>query len=77
MSDNPDHKKTEASCALNIYLYVIMDVLLNIKDGRFVSALYEYSPKRQSTVGRQVAEKTIFIFDMLEMLHVFRPITVQ
>ena len=33
-------KKVEAAGALNAYLYVSMDAELNIKDGRFVSALY-------------------------------------
>lgn len=33
-------KLGEASHALNIYLYVLMDAQLNIEDGRFVSALY-------------------------------------
>ena len=33
-------KKAETAGALNIYLYVLMDVQLNIEDGRFVSALY-------------------------------------
>ena len=31
-------KKAEATRALNIYLFVVMDAQLNIKDGRFVSA---------------------------------------
>ena len=33
-------KKTEAAGALNIYLFVVVDVQPNIKDGRFVSATY-------------------------------------
>ena len=33
-------KKAEATGALNIYLYVIMDAQLNVEDGSFVSALY-------------------------------------
>jgi len=33
-------KTAEAAGALNIYLYVIMDAQLNIKDGRFIAALY-------------------------------------
>ena len=33
-------KKAEAAGALNIYLFVVMDVQLNIEDGRFVSAAY-------------------------------------
>ena len=33
-------KTAEATGALNIYLYVIMDAQLNIEDGRFVSAAY-------------------------------------
>ena len=33
-------KTAEAAGALNIYLYVLMDAQLNIKDSRFVSALY-------------------------------------
>ena len=33
-------KKAEAAGTLNIYLYVLMDAQLDIKDGRFVSALY-------------------------------------
>ena len=32
--------KAEATGALNIYLFVVMDAQLNIKDGRFVSAAY-------------------------------------
>ena len=31
-------KKEEATGALNIYLFVVMDAQLNIEDGRFVSA---------------------------------------
>ena len=33
-------KKAEATGALNIYLFVVMDAQLNIEDGRFVSAAY-------------------------------------
>ena len=33
-------KKVETAGALNLYLYVIMDALLHIEDGRFVSAIY-------------------------------------
>ena len=33
-------KTAEATGALNIYLYVVMDAQLNIEDGRFVSAAY-------------------------------------
>ena len=33
-------KKAEATGALNIYLFVVMDAQLNIEDGRFVSAVY-------------------------------------
>ena len=33
-------KKSEATGALNIYLFVVMDAQLNIEDGRFVSAAY-------------------------------------
>ena len=33
-------KKAEATGALNIYLFVVMDTQLNIEDGRFVSAAY-------------------------------------
>ena len=33
-------KKAEAAGALNIYLFVAMDVLLNIEDGGFNSAAY-------------------------------------
>ena len=33
-------KKAEVTGALNIYLLVVMDAQLNIKDGRFVSAAY-------------------------------------
>ena len=33
-------KKTEATGALNIYLFVVMDAQLNIEDGRLVSAAY-------------------------------------
>ena len=33
-------KKAEATGALNIYLFVIMDAQINIEDGRFVSAAY-------------------------------------
>ena len=33
-------KKAEAAGALNIYLFVVMDAQLNIKDGCFVSAAY-------------------------------------
>ena len=33
-------KKAEAAGALNIYLFIIMDVQLNLEDGRFVSAVY-------------------------------------
>ena len=34
-------KKAEATGALNIYLFVVMDAQLNIEDGRFVSAAYK------------------------------------
>ena len=33
-------KKAEAACALNIYLFVVMEAQLHIEDGRFVSAAY-------------------------------------
>ena len=33
-------KKAEATGALNIYLFVVMDAQLNIEDCRFVSAVY-------------------------------------
>ena len=33
-------KTAEAAGALNIYLFVVVDAQLNIKDGRFVSAAY-------------------------------------
>ena len=33
-------KKAEATGALNIYLFVVMDAQLNIEDGRFFSAVY-------------------------------------
>ena len=33
-------KTAEATGALNIYLYIIMDAQLNLEDGRFVSAVY-------------------------------------
>ena len=33
-------KKAEATGALNIYLFVVMDAQLNTEDGRFVSAAY-------------------------------------
>ena len=33
-------KTAEAAGALNIYLYILMDAQLNLKDGRFVSAVY-------------------------------------
>ena len=33
-------KKAESAGNLNAYIYLIMDVQLNIKDGAFVSALY-------------------------------------
>ena len=35
-----DHKKAETAGQLNAYLFVLMNVQLNIEDGRFVSALY-------------------------------------
>ena len=34
-------KKAEAAGNLNAYIYLIMDAQLNIKDGTFVSALYQ------------------------------------
>ena len=33
-------KKAESTGALNAYIYLIMDAQLNIKNGRFVSAIY-------------------------------------
>ena len=33
-------KKVESAGNLNVYIYLIMDAQLNIKDGKFVSALY-------------------------------------
>ena len=33
-------KMVEVAGSLNMYLYVIMDAQLNIKNGRFISALY-------------------------------------
>ena len=34
-------KEAEATGALNIYLFVVVDAQLNIEDGRFVSAAYQ------------------------------------
>ena len=33
-------KKAESPGSLNAYIYLIMDALLNIKDGAYVSAVY-------------------------------------
>ena len=33
-------KKAEATGALNIHLFVVMDTQLNMEDGRFISAAY-------------------------------------
>ena len=33
-------KKVESAGNLNVYIYLIMDAQVNIKDGKFVSALY-------------------------------------
>ena len=51
-------KKAEATGALNIYLFVVMDAQLNIEDGRFVSAAScRRRPIRRRYADRRGVEK--------------------
>ena len=63
-------KTAEAAGTLNIYLYILMDALLNIEDGRFISAVYWSSSAQGRPFGNCLRQtgcrKTVFILSLLE-----------
>ena len=62
-------KKAEATGALNIYLFVVMDAQFNIEDGRFVSAVYKPLAADGPFGDDMRTDRTwkiVFILDLLE-----------